>query len=101
MFSRFRFAFFVWLCFKGFMLYAEEPFDFDKNQGRLPKSVVPQRYEVRIDPDIDKAVFSGDEKVTIEVRQPVKQIVLHANGLQISDAKLLATPEIPLTPRLD
>jgi len=97
----FRFALLIWLCLGGALLCAEEPFNFDKNQGRLPKTVVPQRYEVRIDPDIERAVFSGDEKVEIEVRQPVHQIILHASGLEITNAKLLATPEIPLTPQLD
>ncbi|MEI9898714.1 MAG: M1 family metallopeptidase [Chthoniobacter sp.] len=67
----------------------------------MPKTVIPQRYEVRIDPDVEKAVFSGDETITLEVRQPVREIVLHANGLEISNAKLKAAQEIPLTPKLD
>lgn len=80
---------------------AEEPFDFDRNQGRLPKTVVPERYEVHLAPDIDKAVFSGDETVAIEVRQPVQKIVLHSNDLEISNAKLHTTEEIPLIPQLN
>ncbi|HEY3897438.1 MAG TPA: M1 family metallopeptidase [Chthoniobacter sp.] len=83
------------------VLRGEDPFDFDKNQGRLPKNVVPQEYTVRIDPDIDGAVFSGEEQVVLKVRKPVREIVLSSAGLEISQAKLVTTSEIPLTPKLD
>jgi aminopeptidase N len=83
------------------LLLSEEPFDFAKTPGRLPKTVVPEHYEVHLDPDIDRAVFSGDETVAIEVRQAVQKIVLHANGLAISDAKLLASREITLSPQIN
>jgi aminopeptidase N len=93
----------LWFCTGMLFLYGEEPFHFDTNQGRLPKNVVPQRYDVRIDPDIDTAVFSGDERIKIEARQPVHEIVLNANGLEITDAKLTTAPasEIPLTAKLN
>jgi aminopeptidase N len=80
---------------------AEESFAFEKTPGKLPKTVVPLRYDIRIEPDIATAAFTGAETVTIEVRQPVRQIVLNALGLAITDAKLKTTREIPLTAKLD
>ncbi len=87
--------------FLGAALRAEEPFAFEKTPGHLPNTIVPLRYEVRIEPDIEKAAFAGEETVTLDVRAPARQIVLHANGLVIRDAKLLAAREIALTPKLD
>ncbi len=72
-----------------------------KTPGRLPKTVIPQRYEVRIDPSIEKAVFSGEETIALEVRDTVREIVLHSSGLEITNARLLAAKEIALTPKLN
>lgn len=85
----------------GTGVLAEEPFAFEKTPGKLPKTVVPLRYAVRVEPDIATAAFRGAETVTIEVRQPVRQIVLNALGLEITDAKLAGPRELPLTPKLD
>jgi aminopeptidase N len=75
---------------------AEEPFSWEKTPGKLPKEIVPIRYSVRIEPDIEQAKFSGSETVTIEVRQPIRQIVLHSLGLEITEAKLTTGQVIPL-----
>jgi len=80
---------------------AEEPFSWDKTPGRLPKDVVPLRYAVRIAPDIEQARFEGSQNVTIEVRKATRQIVLHALGLEITDARLTAGRVLALTPKLD
>lgn len=85
----------------GPLVPAEEPFVFEKNQGRLPKTIIPQRYEVRIDPSIEKGAFTGSETVSLEVRRPAREIVLHSSGLEISHARLLSDPEIALTPKLN
>jgi aminopeptidase N len=80
---------------------AEESFSFANTPGKLPKSVVPLKYAIRIEPDIDAAAFSGAETISIEVRQPVRRIVLNALGLEITDAKLKAAREIALAAQLD
>ncbi len=92
-----------WILFSFLVLsvFAEEPFVFEKNQGRLPKTIIPQRYEVRIDPSIEKGAFNGSETVSLAVSQPVREIVLHSSGLEISHARLLTEPEIALTPKLN
>jgi puromycin-sensitive aminopeptidase len=51
---------------------------------RLPRSVVPRRYDLVLEPDLDAATFSGSEDVQVEVRERVDTIVLNADELEIS-----------------
>src|SRR5258708_7107636 len=55
---------------------------------RLPVSVVPSVYEMCIEPDLKNFTFSGDQKVTINIRQPVDEIVLNSADISISKAVL-------------
>jgi aminopeptidase N len=67
---------------------AEAPFDFSTTPGKLPKQVVPTEYSIRIVPNIDKFSFAGSEKVKIDVRAPVREIVLNAAELEITAASI-------------
>jgi len=67
---------------------AEKPFSFDATPGKLPKEVLPVEYLIRIVPDIDKLTFAGSETVKINVRRPVRELVLNALELQIQKAAL-------------
>lgn len=49
---------------------------------RLPQTVSPERYEIRLTPDLSAAVFSGEETVFIQVHEPVRQVRLNAAELQ-------------------
>lgn len=80
---------------------AERPFSWESTPGKLPMTVVPTRYSVRIEPDIEKATFQGTETVTLEVRQPVRQLVLHSLGLDITESALKADTVIALRPKVD
>jgi len=55
---------------------------------RLPYTVEPRRYELRLAPDVDAARFTGE--VTIEARalEPLTEIVLHAADLTASAASV-------------
>ncbi len=80
---------------------AEEPFSWDKTPGKLPKHIVPLQYTVRIEPDIEGARFQGTETVTLDIRQPTQQIILHALDLEITGAELRTGKVIPLQPKVD
>src|ERR1700682_1481995 len=69
-------------------LNAEKPFDFATTPGKLPKQVVPEEYAVRIAPDLEKFTFAGSETVKLNVRQPVRRLVLNALEINITSASL-------------
>src|SRR5215470_9070941 len=50
---------------------------------RLPTTVVPERYEIRLTPDLSAATFAGEEKISIQVHEPVRRIVLNAAELDV------------------
>jgi aminopeptidase N len=53
---------------------AETPFSFDTAPGRLPKSVVPQDYDIALVPDIAKHTVRGTETITLNVRSATATI---------------------------
>jgi aminopeptidase N len=58
----------------------------EQDHYRLPRTVIPSRYQLTIEPDLDAAVFTGDERVAIEVIDPVDEVVLNADELEIDEA---------------
>ena len=80
---------------------AEEPFAFERTPGKLPKSIVPLRYAIRIEPSIGKAMLRGSETIEIEVRAAVREIVLNSLNLEIDKATLNSGKPVALTPQLD
>ena len=55
---------------------------------RLPRTVVPSRYELTIEPDLETATFAGFESVAVDVHETVDEIVLNALELEIDEAWL-------------
>jgi puromycin-sensitive aminopeptidase len=55
---------------------------------RLPRTVIPSRYELAIEPDLAAGTFRGAEDVRITVREPVREIVLNAVDLRVEDGRL-------------
>ena len=53
---------------------------------RLPRSVRPTRYDLRLEPDLTTLTFTGDETVTLEVKEATAEIVLNAVDLAFGDA---------------
>ena len=83
-------------------LSAEKPFDFATTPGKLPKQVVPEEYAVRIVTDVEKRTFTGSETVKLNVREPVRQLVLNALEMKITkaavDGKAVPAAAIKLDP---
>ena len=57
---------------------------------RLPYSVEPRRYALRLTPDLDNATFTGEVHIEVLVHETVDEIVLHAAELTIESAELVA-----------
>ena len=66
------------------------------NTHRLPDTVRPERYDIELRPDLKHFTFTGDESITIRVRQPVKSIEMHASQLEVTKATLQRPGERPL-----
>ena len=69
-------------------VHAEQPFEFARTPGKLPKEVVPTEYSIRIVPNIDKLMFTGTETVKLSVHSSVHQLVLNALELAITRASV-------------
>jgi len=67
-------------------LAAEPLFSFDATPGKLPKTVVPQRYDIDLTPDLAHLTIAGRETVEIELREPAAQITLNAVNIVIDEA---------------
>ena len=55
---------------------------------RLPRHVVPIRYDLRLEPDLPGAKFSGQETITLTIHRPTTDIVLNAIELDIVSAQI-------------
>ena len=55
---------------------------------RLPRSVVPSRYELIIEPDLETGTFTGEVAVAVTLHEPVAEIVLNAKELEVSGVEL-------------
>ncbi len=49
---------------------------------RLPETVTPERYAIRLTPDLTNWVFKGEEIVSIHVHEPLREIVLNAAEIE-------------------
>jgi len=69
------------------MFDQETTLDADKAlEYRLPTTVTPQRYELRLEPDLKGFTFTGDETVVVTVSQPTSEVVLNTLELEIDQA---------------
>ncbi|HSE94486.1 MAG TPA: M1 family metallopeptidase, partial [Methylomirabilota bacterium] len=55
---------------------------------RLPTTIVPQRYDIRFEPDLDAATFTAEETITLVVDAPVREIQLNAVDLAIDEVTI-------------
>jgi len=54
------------------------------NSHRLPRTVVPSRYDIRLEPDLERATYAGEEIVRVEVRDETDDVQLNAVELTIT-----------------
>jgi puromycin-sensitive aminopeptidase len=53
---------------------------------RLPRHVVPNRYDLRIEPNLDTATFTGRATIALTIAQATQTVVLNAVDLVIDSA---------------
>lgn len=56
---------------------------------RLPRSVIPSRYQLTLSPDLGTASFAGSEVVDVEIVEPVVEVVLNAVELEIGEVSMV------------
>jgi len=61
----------------------------DEADYRLPRTVVPARYELHLEPDLAAATFTGSAVVDVEVLKPVTEVVLNAAELDIDEVSMV------------
>ncbi len=62
----------------------EEPVD----PHRLPRHVIPTRYEIRLEPDLVTATFTGTVRIAVTVAEATREVVLNAAELAITEASI-------------
>jgi aminopeptidase N len=56
------------------------------NPYRLPRTVLPRRYDLTLEPDLEAATFAGHETVAVDVRAETSEVVLNAVEIEIDEA---------------
>ena len=64
---------------------------------RLPRTVVPVRYDLTIEPDLATFTFAGTCDTTVEITEAVDQIVFNAIELEIASTTLTYDDGTPVT----
>ncbi len=55
---------------------------------RLPRTVIPSRYDLRLEPNLHQATFSGSIAITVDVTEPVDTVWLNAAELDVTSAAI-------------
>jgi len=64
---------------------------------RLPRNVLPTRYEISLEPDIDQFTFAGEARVAVMVSEPTDTIMTNAAELAVSSATVTLADGSTLT----
>jgi puromycin-sensitive aminopeptidase len=56
------------------------------NPHRLPRTVLPRRYDLTLEPDLEAATFAGREIIAVEVLNETSEVVLNAVEIEIDEA---------------
>jgi aminopeptidase N len=73
-------------------LAPEPAFSFDAMPGRLPKNVVPERYEVAVTPDLKAMSIAGHESIALRVRTSTDRLVFNSLNDTLTDVRFDGQP---------
>ncbi|MFA5095154.1 MAG: M1 family metallopeptidase [Candidatus Paceibacterota bacterium] len=60
---------------------------------RLSKKVIPTKYEIQLQPDLENFTFEGMETITLSILKKTKSIILHSKELEIETASIVIDKE--------
>jgi len=61
-----------------------------KKKGvRLSKDIVPERYSIKLKPDLEKFTFEGEETISVQVAKSTRSVTLHSKELDIEIAEIV------------
>ncbi|MBI3854556.1 MAG: M1 family metallopeptidase [Planctomycetes bacterium] len=60
----------------------------ESNEFRLPSAVAPRTYRLALEPDLESLTFKGEVAIDLDVKNPTREIVLHAANLDVASARL-------------
>jgi puromycin-sensitive aminopeptidase len=55
---------------------------------RLPRHVLPTRYDLRLEPDLASASFTGEASITVTVKEATTEVLLNAIEVAIDQAEI-------------
>jgi puromycin-sensitive aminopeptidase len=65
------------------------------NPYRLPRNVVPSRYDLHLEPDLENATFVGTVAISVDITEATDTIVLNAIELDVKSATVAAHGDEP------
>src|SRR3712207_6132848 len=68
---------------------------------RLPRHILPTRYDIRLEPDLTAETFEGDVTISLRVLHPASEIVLNADELEIAKEEMEMEDESGTTQRAE
>src|SRR5574341_2236503 len=60
----------------------------ERKSHRLPTTVIPERYQIRLTPDLVNWKFTGEVKIALQVHQRERRIILNAAELELHSVAL-------------
>ena len=64
----------------------------EENPYRLPRTVIPGRYDMVLEPDLGSFSFTGRVTIAVDVVETTREVVLNAADLEISAATVGGRP---------
>lgn len=73
-------------------------------ETRLPTTVIPEHYQLKLTPDLAKNVFSGEETIDVHILQPTASVTLNSaeikfKAAEITSGSVTQTARVTLDPK--
>ena len=63
-------------------------FSLGSSAQRLPDNVVPESYDLKFEPNLASATFSGDETIHVRLQKPSSSIVLNSAEIKFEEVTI-------------